>query len=138
MATVRAKALDESGSVVSSQEVSPDEISSRISSVQEIFPRSVQESAVRFATGYVGPWSEWGDIIEVFEAFDGVQSVFEVDAYRGRYMCPTVHLSVSDGIESKVVQDVESYYDGFHILESGDGSILVGFDSGAYLFDRSI
>lgn len=138
MATVTVSALDSSHSPIESQELTRDDISSRIDSIKETFSRSVQESAERFQTKYGdAPWDSSDDITKAFESLTGVRSVTDIGPYDGKYMCPTVLLLVTDGMEDSVEQDVRSYYDGLHILESGDGSVVVGFDSGAYLFNRS-
>lgn len=139
MATVIVSALNGSHQPIEEQELSRDDISSRIESIKETFSRSVQESAEQFKTAYGdAPWNSAEDITDAFEGFAGVTSVADIGPYRGKYMCPTVLLNVTDGMEDSVEADVRSYYDGLHILEASDGSILVGFDSGAYLFGRSV
>lgn len=138
MATVTVSALDSSHNPIESQELSRDDVASHTGSIKETFSESVQDSADRFKVSYEDvPWKTSEDITSAFESFSGVNSVTDIGPYEGQYMCPIVLLLVTEGMEESVVQDVCSYYDGLHILEAGKGSVVVGFDSSAYLFNRN-
>lgn len=137
MATVTVKAVNDDETVIELQELTPDSVPTDASSVQDVFSADTRDEASKYVTSYVSEWEDFEEVLSVFEDISGVTSVFEIAAYRGSYICPTVHLSVSEGREQDVVDEITAYYDGFHILESGDESVLVGFDSGAHLFGRT-